>query len=114
MAKVIEEAKADSFSPISPLETVPVITALQRGWSASSASSSDDGDEDDKEFESELEEDFEERKELITTAVTEYTTTINEFESGRKRLAHRFVVRAKRRRSSALQEILRDRRSRGS
>merc|ERR1712032_515943 len=34
---------------------------------------------------------------------------IEVFETGRKRLANRFVVRARRRRSSALHEILRDR-----
>lgn len=122
---------SDVISPISPLETTTenienvenghsaqnVNTAkpinLERGNSASS--DSEEIDDDDKEFQSELEEDFEERQGLITTAVKEYTTTIKVFETGRKRLANRFVVRAKRRRSSALQQILRDRaRSRGT
>ena len=142
LADVIQEVAAETISPISPLEmteSIPNGTAhglsngpsngsaavhkvdphhLERGHSACSDSEDvedgDDGD-DDKEFQSELEEDFEERQGLITIAVKEYTTTIKVFETGRKRLANRFVVRAKRRRSSALQQILRDRaRSRGT
>ena len=116
LADVIQEAAADPFSPISPLEMVGDAPSDRGDGAAVDSEDDDDEDgDDDEEFQSELEEDFEERRGLITTAVSEYTTTIKLFETGWQRLEDRFVVRAKRRRSSALQQILRDRASgRGS